>query len=178
MSPISPRLAYLRLLEAPTVSALAQRTFRTIVTALERGNAFAPPIRLHRVAAQFMVRPDPVYAENVEERGITFNAADRQFVITLRRMPDVAASGESRFSRRLRFTYAHEFVHRFFFVPDGDEWIRAAGRASRRFAGIDRLKATRLLHGLEERLCNRLAGKLLMPPELLDAFNRHMVART
>jgi Zn-dependent peptidase ImmA (M78 family) len=167
---VSPRLAYLRLLGAPTVTALAQQTFRTIVTALERGNSFAPPIRLHRVASQFMVRPDPIFDEHVEDGGITFNAVDRQFVITLQRMRSVVGSDESRSSRRLRFTYAHEFVHRFFFVLDGEEWIRAANRASQRFVGLERLKATRLLHGLEERLCNRLAGALLVPPRLLESF--------
>jgi hypothetical protein len=68
---------------------------------------------------------------------------------------------------RLRFTYAHEVGHRFCFVIDNGDWRRAIQIVVSRLSGAARIRSLRTLTMLEERLCNDVAARLLIPDTLL-----------
>ena len=64
---------------------------------------------------------------------------------------------------RSRFTYTHEFAHRFFFISEGSAWQRAIDIATQGVQSETRRFAIRNLSNYEETLCNRIAGDVLVP---------------
>ena len=70
-------------------------------------------------------------------------------------------------SRFQRFAYAHEFAHRFLFVLRDGHWIRALSIVAGEFPKESRLGPIRVLSRVEERICNSVAGRLLVPEKEL-----------
>lgn len=135
-----------------------------LLTALDTRGCLAPPIRLSPIAHEFLVHPTPTFDDSVPEGRIGFDRAQGCFRIRLNplagsRDNPAAISGPRR---RLRFTYAHEFAHRFFFVESGDTWARAALLATNANTQISSEVALQ-----EEQLCNRIAADVLVPECLL-----------
>ena len=64
---------------------------------------------------------------------------------------------------RLRFTYAHEIAHRFFYVSVGTAWRRARDLATERLRLPEQMEQRITLGRLEERLCNKIAARVLIP---------------
>jgi hypothetical protein len=156
----------------------------------EAGGGHAPPIRLADAVHRFGISPhvESIVRDNavrvvpwqptlpfVEHmscgfiRGrhdgeIYYNERLRQFVIRLR---DSHGPGDKV---RLRFTFAHEVAHRFFFVPSGDGWVRAVMRVSQDLPERYRMQAKWYLTRAEEELCNAIARRVLVPDHLLEPF--------
>src|SRR6185295_14642502 len=79
---------------------------------------------------------------------------------------------------RGRFTYAHEFCHRFFYVPTDVGWQRAVTRVVQRETDSARQwRVMRLLGSLEEQLCSLGAGELLVPSsQLAELVGRSLLS--
>ena len=94
----------------------------------------------------------------------------QRFVIYLNRSQDQrgGTSGTEAADRLDRFVYAHEFAHRFFFVRVGDGWSRALGEIVRQADASERYGIARLISQTEERICNNVATRLLVPREQLE----------
>jgi hypothetical protein len=146
-----------------------------------RNRAYGTPIKLSKVASQFSINPTPIFDTSVSEGRLTYSKDERQFLITLGAPPLIAKKRPSAdqlfdgkstrddpsMTRRLRFTYAHELAHRFCFVERTGSWIRALDLAVERKQPAAKLNDLLRLSKNEERLCNRVAGRLLVPDELL-----------
>lgn len=139
-----------------------------------------PPIRLAPVAEEFLIQRRPEQSGESGRGYIEFDSAKQRFVIYLNRSQDqhgrtVATDATDR---RDRFVYAHEFAHRFFFVRVGDGWSRALGEIVRQAHPTGRYRIARAVSQMEERICNSVATRLLVPREQLervveDAIERH-----
>lgn len=134
----------------------------------------SPPVSLANVALSLDIDPNPHLRPDLAPVAtIHFDRVAGVFRIELReseaKSPAPVIRGElSPFGpdlglrHRGRFAYAHEIVHRLFFVDGGNgTWSRALDQLSR--AEESRV----VLERWEERICNRGARRLLIPPPLL-----------
>ena len=137
-----------------------------------------PPIRLARVAEEFLIQRRPERSSESSRGYIEFDAARQRFVIYLNRSRDQRGwgSGTEIGDRLDRFVYAHEFAHRFFFVRVGDGWSRALGEIVRQADGSERYGIARLISQTEERICNNVATRLLVPREPLEEAIQETIA--
>lgn len=172
MSKLKIRREYLNLLGEPSKADLEQKIVRTVRVALDACGRSRPPIRLSAVAEQFKIRPSPEIVRKNQTSTIEFDEESGQFRIYLNPSvvgPRTETDSQVGSHRNLRFTYAHEFAHRFLFVESRERWERALRLVVAARPSFERLSAARTLSILEERLCNRAAGRLLAPEEELVA---------
>ena|GEM_PF-4318282 len=130
------------------------------------------PIRLAGSVASFQIAPRPVFDDKVPTGRLTFDRDAGQFIIALNPRPHqrVWLDDDPSLSLQpfLRFAYAHEVAHRFFFVESDGRWQRALERTTRAIAPAAlRERAVLELYKLEEDSCNRIAGRVLVPEEAL-----------
>lgn len=87
-----------------------------IIKELSRNGTTVLPIYLARVASSFLIEPKPriIYGKNDGE--IIFDEVANKFEIRLHSINPNITLKELAENTRYRFTYAHEFAHRFFFV--------------------------------------------------------------
>jgi hypothetical protein len=121
------------------------------------------------VAEKFQILAAPRLDATISRATIEYDKAVRRFVISLSpaledRDPEL---GSDLVPRAQRFSYAHEFAHRFLYIERDDGWLRALSAATEAQPRELRLHALRLLSAQEERLCNKIAGQLLVPSEML-----------
>jgi hypothetical protein len=140
-----------------------------ISAALEGHGVVEPPIRLTPVAREFLIHPSPVFDANIREGRISFDSESGWFRIRLnpasgRNGASVNVAAPSAVRRRLRFTYAHEFAHRFFFVEHEGTWNRAASLATHSQHGT---QICGVVAFQEEQMCNRIAADILVPEGVL-----------
>ena len=91
---------------------------------------------------------------------ISFDEERRKFRIYL---SSQGVAEQMGFRKTLRFVYAHEFAHRFLFVPYGDGWVRALSQVAEGVQTGQRLSVVRKLSRIEENICNDVAGRVLVP---------------
>lgn len=124
---------------------------------------------MSEITSQFLINPQPEIAVGSDGGSIAFNYRDKRFLIKLF-TEDPHRSGaftKSDLSNRLRFNYAHEVAHRFFFVPEDDVWVRAIHKVVKSEDGSDRIRALRALTDVEEGICNNIARRVLIPDDIL-----------
>jgi hypothetical protein len=128
---------------------------------------------LATIAPEFDIDPIPKFHPDVNDGQISHDERANRFVIAL----NAQAAGLSRQTSqldfeprdpavtwRMRFTYAHEFAHRFFFIQSGQKYSRAVDLACAEIREPTKRNAELLkLIGVEERLCNAIAGRILIP---------------
>lgn len=107
---------------------------------------------------------------------IRYDEARGCFVIGVQDWRRVDRRGQSRMQR---FVYAHEFVHRFLFVETAGNWERALSQVVNGAAREYQLNVLRFLSDIEERICNEVAGQLLVPGDDLQSIvNATLAAET
>jgi hypothetical protein len=147
-------------------------------------------VRLSPIVDSFGIEPIPRFDPQVRNGRLHYDREQGRFVITLGHLGNTYA-GQSPglldarwtgiedplLTRRLRFTYAHEVAHRFCFFQEGAHWMRALEaavldkRTSTKFEDSSRLELN------EERLCNRVAGRLLVPEDVLCGYMHSRLQR-
>ena len=172
--PASPRPVYLSVLGFQSEDELINHVTGEIQTAIRIQRGDIIPVAVSAAAQAFDVRPDPIIGEMPRNGSIQFDALEDKFVIRInqsngqntrsgmdgyenRNLPDLSIFYRSR------FTYAHEFAHRFFFVPENSRWQRAIDITTQGLKSDARRAAIRNLSNYEESLCNRIAGDVLVP---------------
>ena len=136
-----------------------------------------PPIRLGRVAEEFLIQRRPERSSGSGRGYIEFNKERQRFVIYLNRPSEKSGRAKNaEVAGRLdRFVYAHEFAHRFFFVRVADGWSRALAEVGRGSGAAERLGITRSISTIEERICNGVATRLLVPRRHLELVVREAI---
>jgi hypothetical protein len=190
---LNPHQRYLALLDATSVKELEDRIVSEVQNRIRERQSpdeRLGAVRLSRVVDAFDIEPTPQFDPTVPDGRLHYDRERGRFVITLRG-PSSVMSRQSRelfkpwsshfdnssLTRRLRFTYAHEVAHRFCFLRKDGDWTRAIEAAiattnrSARFGVLSRLELG------EERLCDRVAGRLLIPEDVLTDFMRHRLSR-
>ena len=160
------RKKYLKLLGAGSPKDLEEQIVRTVVRALRGGPKSTLPVRLSRVARQFKIRPRPESIPGAHDGEITFEAPPGEFVIKLC-AEDGGVRSDPSVEARMRFTYAHEFAHRFFYVESGETWERALNVVTKDLEIVEQMRHRITLRNTEEGLCNRIARRLLIPDDFL-----------
>ena len=159
---------YLRLFHAPDVCVLQDRVVGEINEALTRSNALVVPISLSRVVRQFAINPTPLYVDQINPGCLRYEPSVKEFRIILDRRlqtdtESLLFNEEEGLRIRQRFTYAHEVAHRFFFCATPAGWKRAIEMIAEAEPSQRALGVYRILNRVEERLCNRIAGRILIP---------------
>jgi hypothetical protein len=139
------------------------------------------PLKLSRVAHEFLIDPTPRLAIGSQAGGITFDSESQRFVITLFQGSQEVAGTQTldalTASKRLRFAYAHEVAHRFFFVQNGSIWTRAIQQVTAGLSLAARMRTIRVLNRLEEGMCNNIARRVLVPDhELVSTVAPSIIA--
>jgi len=168
---------YLHLLDAESEACHSTRVLAQIRDCLQRHRATEPPVRLSAIAEAFNIFPRPHFDASVRDGELVFSAKLGSFLIRLNekfrganllagKWPDEMAAAE--LLGRGRFTYAHEFVHRFFYVHRDERWERACALAAQLEHDPNiRLRCLKALQDLEESICDDVAGEVLVPANLL-----------
>jgi hypothetical protein len=171
------RKRYLEALGASNLRSYVQGTIEKLLTSLHNRCADNLPVRVSQIAEEFQIEPQPRFDAIPADGQIRFVPELKKFVITLKRsnrqLPSSAAgtieSSLPSATARQRFTYAHEFAHRFFFVPgESGYWERAVSVAVRGAPPELANDALRKLIKSEEASCNAIARSLLVPRDLLQ----------
>lgn len=176
---------YCATLGVRTLPELGDSIVSDITSKLREKAISIPPVRISRVAGDFLVRPDPEFevALSAARGKLVFDSDSGCFKIVMRpqeaqyrvlpsKYLDGEPSAEDCLTRQGRFTYAHEFVHRFFFVPiqESGGWQRAVDAVVAMVDPADEVAARRYLQDREEALCNTIARRILLPQEELADF--------
>lgn len=177
--------AYCAVLGTKTLPALAERTVEKITRKLREKGSPIPPVLLALIASDFLVKPEPeidatlgTALGRLELEGDSglFKVMLHPNLAPSRALPgqylDGETSIEERLTRRGRFTYAHEFAHRFFFVParQPGDWQRAVDKVTEAVGPEDTVSARRYIQDQEEVLCNTIARRILLPASELAEF--------
>lgn len=162
----SYRKEYLELLGASSPKQLEEQVVRTITEAMRGQPTTGTQVRLSKVARQFNIRPQPELIVGAHDGELTFEVPPGEFVIRLCR-GDTASRKEVQSQARMRFTYAHEFAHRFFYVECDGKMERALTVVTRKLEVAEGMRQQITLRNVEEGLCNRIARRLLVPDEFL-----------
>lgn len=168
------RRAFLAALGSRTLPAFEESVVERIAATL--GPRPSIPIRLAGSVSSFQIVPRPVFDEKVPTGRLTFDRDTGQFTITLNPRPHqrVWLDDDPSLSLQpfLRFAYAHEVAHRFFFVERDGLWERVLERTTQGISTAAlRDRAVLELYRLEEDSCNRIAGRVLVPDRALaDSF--------
>jgi hypothetical protein len=164
----SVRRKYLGLLGSPDPSSFEDDVVKRIFDALNEGSSRRIlPIRLSTVADRFLIRPKPEMISGNHDGQIDFDSQSGQFVIKLCRTGDSPSVNKGGGLARLRFTYAHEMAHRFFFIQHSNSWIRALDAAVAGLTVSATMKERITLNRIEEGMCNNIARRLLIPDDSL-----------
>jgi hypothetical protein len=177
---------YLELLGVRTRAAYETDVVQRVLSGVDRRSGRTLPIRLSMVAQDFLIDPLPEIEPSVRDGCLEFDKTKGKFVIKLGRNSrkrelgprDMLYEGlNPLLLRRERFTYAHEFAHRFFFVEEGGTWRRAADIAVAGLTGADHFDASARLYRSEERSCNNIARRLLVPDDGLRNLTNALCPR-
>ncbi len=154
---------YLRVLDVGSLRILEEQIIASIMRVADPVKA---PVRLARHVSRFLINPRPIYSATVENGRLEYDSSSQRFNILLRAGKGPGSHDDPP-TARLRFTYAHEVGHRFCFVHHNGDWKRAIQIVVSKLSGATRVRSLRTLTMLEERLCNDVAARLLMPDMLL-----------
>lgn len=133
------------------------------------GRAQAVPVSVRRMAEALSIETRLTFDQMSPEGKTEYESSLGKFVVYLRRRRDrpVQDSNQGKFldslSVRERFTFAHEVAHTLFFVKEDDLWVRALKKVLDRTSPQYQRVVSNSLHGLEERLCNEIAARVLIP---------------
>jgi hypothetical protein len=168
----SAHAKYLRILGAPDVRTLEDRIVDTILGAVrQRHSGTRLPVRLSAVANDFCISPVPHLTHGSHDGQLEYEEHSRQFVITLCTPYPDRPLREQPNRTRMRFTYAHEVAHRFFFVNERGKWSRARDLATSNLPLAEEMKQKITLSRIEEGLCNSIARRVLIPDVEIDAVD-------
>lgn len=162
----SYRKEYLEILGASSPKQFEEEVVRTVMEAMRGRAARGSQVRLSKVARQFNIRPRPELIAGAHDGELTFEVPPGEFVIKLC-TGDTSSQKEVQTQARMRFTYAHEFAHRFFYVECDGKMERALNVVTRNLEVAERMRQQITLRNIEEGLCNRIARRLLVPDEFL-----------
>jgi hypothetical protein len=164
----SAQTRYLQLLGAPSAKALEDRIVDTLLGAVrERQSCQELPVRLSSVVNKFSIVPKPQLASGGHDGHIDYEKRGERFVITLCTPCPERPLREQPFRTRMRFTYAHEVAHRFFFVSERGTWTRARDVVTSSLPPAEELRQKVTLGRIEESLCNSIARRVLIPDQAL-----------
>ncbi len=187
---LKPHQRYLSLLDVASVQELENRIVSEVLHRVRKHSFYERfgAVRLSRVVDSFDIDPIPQFDAIVPDGRLNYDRTRKRFVITLR-SPHLTISDQSRelfneshpesesfFTRRLRFTYAHEVAHRFCFIEEDGHWKRAITAAAARTNKSARFGVLSRLELNEERLCDRVAGRLLIPDDVLADYIEHRLS--
>lgn len=172
--PASLRPAYLDTLGFRSEGELLTQVISDIREAICDQQGDIIPVAVSAAAVAFDVRPKPIMVAMPKDGAIQFDPSEGRFVIRINQTFSRSANSLMDFEEdhyfpdlslyyRSRFTYAHEFAHRFFFVSAASAWQRAIDIATQGLQSDVRRIAIRSLSNYEETLCNRIAGDILVP---------------
>ncbi len=162
----SAQTRYLQLLKAPSIKALEDRVVDILLEAVrQRRTSQKLPVRLSTVANRFSILPKPKLASGIPDGQIDYETGGGHFVITLCTPFPERPLKEQPFRTRMRFTYAHEVAHRFFFVSERGTWTRARDVVTSSLPPAEELRQKITLGRIEESLCNSIARRVLIPDE-------------
>lgn len=173
-APGSSRQRYLAVLGFRSEGELVTYVTGSIRRAIREQRGDIIPVAVSAAAQAFDVRPEPIVAVMPRDGAIQFDALEGKFVIRINQGMEYNSgyrieSDEDRsfpdlsLYYRSRFTYAHEFAHRFFFVSTDSRWRRAIDIVTQGLQRDALRSAIRNLSNYEESLCNRVAGDVLVP---------------
>lgn len=170
----SPRPAYLDVLGFKSEDDLTNHITGAIREVIREKRGESLPVTVSAAAEAFGIMPKPIIEEMPRDGAIQFESSENRFVIRINQSnwtsinpkldsQDNETTPEISLLYRSRFTYAHEFAHRFFFLPKACDWQRAVVTATEGLPDDERRVAFRNLYNYEETLCNRIAGDVLVP---------------
>lgn len=164
----SSRRKYLSLLGSPDLSTFEDEVVKRVLNELRKSSPqSALPVRLSTVADRFLIKPKPEMIEGNHDGEIDFHSGSGMFVIKLCQTADTSSAKRRSGLARLRFTYAHEMAHRFFFIPNSGAWIRAVDAVLAGLPAPLAMKERITIGRIEEGVCNNIARRLLMPHDSL-----------
>ncbi len=169
----SVRRQYFQTLGVEDAQAIERDITVLLINAVRKRRGNALPVRLAGAVEEFLIESEPRWDEAVPHGRLEFDDAKGHFVVRLGtrwNKPDINRIPNDHLARglgRLRFTYAHEVAHRFFFVRSGNSWRRALDVVANALPEGNVFRARRVLTRLEESLCNTIAGKVLIPSDKL-----------
>jgi hypothetical protein len=168
----TPHAKYLRLLHAPNVKALEDQIVDTLLRAVRQQHSGKMlPVRLSLVANEFSISPMPHLTQGAHDGQLEYHERSGQFVITLCTPFPGRPLREQPNRARMRFTYAHEVAHRFFFVNERGKWARARDLATSNLPLAEEMRQKITLSRIEEGLCNSIARRVLILDVELDAVD-------
>lgn len=176
---------YLDLLGVASREEQVARVTSQILIELEKKGRLTAPIKLSKIAGEFLISPMPIFDPAVKEGRLEYSSRARRFQIKLRPIEGSHASTKATSDRlaasettlnRMRFTYAHELAHRFFYIRENGGWKRALQAIPDGRTGSSTIRTLLNLRGQEERMCNEIARNILVPAKLLkEAFHQYAI---
>jgi len=140
------------------------------------------PTQLSLKAPAYRIKPKPELVDNLCSDGrLQYDAMSDAFTIQLQgrryraiadlTLGDFMAGHGSKIQRsllpRARFTYAHEFAHRLFYVRRGAKEERVQDLVLREVHPNHLCSVQTALYDVEERTCDKIAGSVLLPVSAL-----------
>lgn len=167
---------YLGILNAESTTSHVKGIIDRIVAVVRAKQGTLLPVKLSAIVPEFSMEPVPRYEIGITHGRLEYNLVNGLFEIILPErarplsthnfLPDLEWFAHQ--SARARFTYAHEVAHRFFYVQGDGSWRRALEVAVEGEIGSARLASIRSISAAEEAACNRIAGEVLVPQDLLS----------
>lgn len=185
MSRPGPRTQpYLQHFGVRNATGIEDRIIETVRSYLGAADDFsAVPVRLSRIAPHFGITPTPVFTNDVANGQLRYEDQEQRFLIAINPHNDAQRPRiyetdltplRGAIKGRLRFTYAHEFAHRFFFIATSKGTQRLLHQVLDGLNGTERTTLEYTLSTFEEALCDRIAARLLIPDELLPAIMKEL----
>lgn len=160
---------YLKLLKTTSLNSMEDQIVEQLLSTMSKTpGADRIPIRVSKIVHHFSIDPRPRLMRGPHQGEIEFDSMLGMFVITLCTETPQRPFRELAAQTRLRFTYAHEVAHRFFFLPESNRWNRARDLATASLPLPEKIKERVTLGKIEEGICNNVARRVLVPDKHLD----------
>ena len=165
----SVRSLYLRTLGFESRQGIEHDVTNRLANAIREKRGDSLPVRLSGTLEDFLIDSQPRWNDAIPHGRLEFDESTKRFVVYLGAQWRTGATTglEEEGCGRLRFTYAHEVAHRFFFVERNGCWKRALDIVADSVSPSEAFRARRVLSDLEESLCNSIAARVLIPGDKL-----------
>jgi hypothetical protein len=155
---------YSRLTGASRSPLYFEQAAHEILTKIGEESGVSVPISLSKVADAFTVEARLRDSKTAAPEGcLSFDKELGRFIVYVKLQSAQSVLFLEGLSPRQRFTFMHEIAHRLFFVQEEKLWVRALEKVLSMSPSIYRTAIAGFLHRLEEKLCNEIAYRVLVP---------------